>query len=159
MGAELRCRAIGATAGRLSAYLLERCGSEAAQYARTLRTAAAAWACLQASRFSSRRRLGLFRKVWDALLRCRAGDGDPFVRAPVAQHTKQPLTELNSEAASAGTRRCRTNQTGAAVADRLSSSVWRLSVLKNERELRDLPECSEALSASSYTFKASTALQ
>ena len=31
MGAELRCRAIGATAGRLSAYLFERCGSEAAQ--------------------------------------------------------------------------------------------------------------------------------
>ena len=31
MGAELCCRATGATAGRLSAYLLERCGSEAAQ--------------------------------------------------------------------------------------------------------------------------------
>ena len=31
LGAELCCRAIGATAGRLSAYLLERCGSEAAQ--------------------------------------------------------------------------------------------------------------------------------
>ena len=44
LGAELCCRAIGATAGRLSAYLLERCGSEAAQYARTLCTAAAAWA-------------------------------------------------------------------------------------------------------------------
>ena len=43
LGAELCCRAIGATAGRLSAYLLERCGSEAAQYARTLCTAAAAW--------------------------------------------------------------------------------------------------------------------
>ena len=31
LGAELCCRAIGATAGRLSAYLFERCGSEAAQ--------------------------------------------------------------------------------------------------------------------------------
>ena len=31
LGAELCCRATGATAGRLSAYLLERCGSEAAQ--------------------------------------------------------------------------------------------------------------------------------
>ena len=31
LGAELCCLAIGATAGRLGAYLLERCGAEAAQ--------------------------------------------------------------------------------------------------------------------------------
>ena len=39
MGAALCCRATGATAGRLSAYLLERCGSEAAQLCAHLCTA------------------------------------------------------------------------------------------------------------------------
>ena len=48
MGAELCCRATGATAGRLSAYLLERCGSEAAHLSAC--TAAAA-ALPQDSRF------------------------------------------------------------------------------------------------------------
>ena len=39
LGAELCCLAIGATAGRLGAYLLERCGVRQPNYARTLCTA------------------------------------------------------------------------------------------------------------------------
>ena len=51
MGAELRCRAIGATAGRLSAYLFERCGSEAAQLCAQRRRCGGAWLGLQVCRF------------------------------------------------------------------------------------------------------------
>ena len=47
LGAELCCLAIGATAGRLGAYLLERCGAEAAQL------------CAHAVHSALARRLGL----------------------------------------------------------------------------------------------------